>query len=454
MGSDKIVGAIGAFSSAVDLATANLQNSNTAGFLKEATKMESIVIDGKVSGVVHKRLPQFDVVSPITPTTSVLDIAVSGLGFLPFSQNGSTVYGRCAHLAVDNNNNLIDEDGNKLQGILTVAGADVAPSSLVPEKLTDIPIPLAGMSATTTQVNVAGWNLPSEGGTPPIIPNNTPGKTATMVGTDVSVVSTRGISFTMKMQLTYEGIKTISGTSGSVWSIAFTNPSTSNFIKFGSSNATTTDGTDFGLTAATDKLCFVSGAGGVATLYDWSGSVGGAGGTFTAKSSPVNCTINLDQTLVPDTIGQVAFNFSNVGMKGMMQSIEQPQITTDGKVYSRRDSLFVDQNGYVSVRYQSGNVDKIALLPIVAFNNTNGLARVDGTSNFLQVTGSSGAMSLLFSGDRGGSLLSSATADSTVNSTEEMLNAISGSKSIQSESAILKQDFDNISSIIQTVRAG
>jgi flagellar basal-body rod protein FlgG len=132
--------------------TDNLANAKTVGFKKGRAEMESLfTVERSFDGLLQDAIEESDVVSePVefgsgvrissTPrdfsqgsvetTNSSLDLAVQGEGFFQFRmQDGSMAYGRAGNLHMDNEGNLVDPNGHKLD-----------PEIILPEGTTSVVI--------------------------------------------------------------------------------------------------------------------------------------------------------------------------------------------------------------------------------------------------------------------------------------------------------------------------
>ncbi|OGC05127.1 hypothetical protein A2276_04200 [candidate division WOR-1 bacterium RIFOXYA12_FULL_43_27] len=121
--------------------TNNLSNSQTIGFKKSRTEMESLtyvpksfkdILDEQMTDVPEV-IPEFGTgvkvsatrsdftQGKITTTSNPLDIAIQGEGFLVFKMpDGTVAYGRAGNLHADNEGNLVDPNGHILEPGLTL----------------------------------------------------------------------------------------------------------------------------------------------------------------------------------------------------------------------------------------------------------------------------------------------------------------------------------------------
>lgn len=135
---------LSAFEDQVLEITNNLANAQTVGFKKGSTEMESLFYIQKsfketlnqAIGELEETIPEFGTgvrvsATPhdfsqgkIETTSSPLDVAIQGDGFLRFKMpDGSIAYGRAGNLHADNEGNLVDPNGHVLDpGIVLPEG--------------------------------------------------------------------------------------------------------------------------------------------------------------------------------------------------------------------------------------------------------------------------------------------------------------------------------------------
>src|SRR3546814_7558828 len=100
-------------------------------------------------------------------------------------------------------------------------------------------------------------------------------------------------------------------------------------------------------------------------------------------------------------------------------------------------SLAIDQDGFVSVTFDNGNVKKFYQIPMVKFRDPTELDRVNGNA-FVETPGS-GAAVLVQSGSSGaGDYVSAAVEGSNVNIAEEFSKLIVAQRIYSANARIIK----------------
>jgi len=162
--------------------TNNVANTQTVAFKKSRTEMESLYyVDKSFKDMLYEAMSGYDTVpepveygtgvriaatttdfaqGSIETTSSALDIAIQGDGFLQYRMaDGSYAYSRAGNLHIDNDGNLVDPNGHVLE-----------PGLVIPEGTTSIAIQTDGMvlvavnNETTYselgQINISKFNNP------------------------------------------------------------------------------------------------------------------------------------------------------------------------------------------------------------------------------------------------------------------------------------------------------
>lgn len=145
----------------LEVTSNNIANSGTAGY-KNNTAEFAAVYNGSQRGGVKVANVKEDFVTggEIVRTGNALDIAIDGQGFFAISENGRTAYTQAGQFQLDNDLNIVNANGGKLQGfgVSQVNGGD---PTIVPGVLTDLKIEASNIEAqASTNINFNG-NLSS-----------------------------------------------------------------------------------------------------------------------------------------------------------------------------------------------------------------------------------------------------------------------------------------------------
>lgn len=406
----------------------NVANQESDGFLTIATEIIPQVIAGRVAGVTTKDKKHFNAKVPLSQSDDINDIVCNGNGFITLEAEGTKIYKKCFNANVDPSGSMVDENGYKILGIKVPEGANEVTDQLSVENLEPIIMPLTGDRKPTSNIALRGWNLPQGLGV----------DATRKIG--LSAIDGSGESHNFNLVATYQGID---GGTRHKWGLSIEAPQGGSF---GDDGAPGTPAAGIKIAGAATKDIFFDGNGNLDPDSKRELDAGlkvelefGKKADGTAKSIATLEKITLKAT-----------DLLNIG--GVAQAT-QPTIENDGQKVSQRDSAFLDSEGYMCIRYDSGETKRVYMLPVASFANPNGLDRVDGVISAFSPTGESGDVNLLLSGGKGGSLLSGVKAGSAVNTIEEMVGAVKASKDYEGAAALLKQENDMLSSLIQMINA-
>ena len=138
----------------LEVTSNNIANSGTAGY-KNNTAEFAAVYNGSQRGGVKVANVKEDFVTggEIVRTGNALDIAIDGQGFFAISENGRTAYTQAGQFQLDNDLNIVNANGGKLQGF-GVSQVDGGDPTIVPGVLTDLKIEASNIEAqASTNIN-------------------------------------------------------------------------------------------------------------------------------------------------------------------------------------------------------------------------------------------------------------------------------------------------------------
>ncbi|WP_028835466.1 MULTISPECIES: flagellar hook protein FlgE [unclassified Pseudoalteromonas] len=145
----------------LEVTSNNIANSGTAGY-KNNTAEFAAVYNGSQRGGVKVANVKEDFVTggEIVRTGNALDIAIDGQGFFAISENGRTAYTQAGQFQLDNDLNIVNANGGKLQGF-GVSQVDGGDPTIVPGVLTDLKIEGGNIPAQATNEITFNGNLSS-----------------------------------------------------------------------------------------------------------------------------------------------------------------------------------------------------------------------------------------------------------------------------------------------------
>ncbi|WP_419571399.1 flagellar hook-basal body complex protein [Rheinheimera sp.] len=142
---------------ALEVTSNNIANSGTAGYKTASTEFSAIYNGGQRSGVgVSATSENFEKQGTLVSTGQSLDLAITGKGFFVISENGRLAYTQAGQFKLDDQRNLMTNNGNQLQGY----GIDDQ-GNLVPGILTGLKVEAGNIPAKATETVNFSLNLNS-----------------------------------------------------------------------------------------------------------------------------------------------------------------------------------------------------------------------------------------------------------------------------------------------------
>lgn len=145
----------------LEVTSNNIANSGTAGYKNSTAEFAAVYNGGQRGGVKVSNIKEdFVTGGEIVRTGNALDIAIDGQGFFAVSENGRTAYTQAGQFGLDNNLNIVNANGGKLQGF-GVSEVEGGEPTIVPGILTDLKIEGGNIPAAATDGIVFNGNLSS-----------------------------------------------------------------------------------------------------------------------------------------------------------------------------------------------------------------------------------------------------------------------------------------------------
>lgn len=142
---------------ALEVTSNNIANASTAGYKTASTEFSALYNGGQRSGVkVAATNENFEKTGGLVSTGQSLDLAITGKGFFVVSENGRLAFTQAGQFGLDENRNIVNNNGSKLQGF----GIDEN-GSLIPGILTDLKVEAANIPAKATENIAFSLNLNS-----------------------------------------------------------------------------------------------------------------------------------------------------------------------------------------------------------------------------------------------------------------------------------------------------
>ncbi|BBP01243.1 flagellar hook protein FlgE [Sulfuriferula nivalis] len=395
MGFQQGLSGLNAASKDLEVIGNNVANSSTVGFKQSQAQFADVYASSLTGagsslqvgiGTKVTNVAQQFTQGNITSSNNPLDIAINGGGFFRLSNNGTISYSRNGQFQLDKNGFITNSDGLHVTGY--TANSSGVLSTGAP---TDISISTADLPPKITSKVGAVLNLNSGEAVPTTTPFNIADPTTYNQATSVSVYDSLGNSHIL--QTFY--VKTASNT----WDVY-----------------ASADGTAIGAPTVQGTLAFDS-AGALSSGSPFSVAVP----VTTGAATPLSVSV--------DYTGTTQF--------GSTFSVNA--LTQDGYTSGKLTGFNTGSDGVITGRYTNGQSATLGQVVLANFADPNGLQPLG--NNTWAETAASGTP-LVGSPGSGplGVLQSSATEDSNVDLTAELVNMITAQRNYQANAQTIKTE--------------
>lgn len=415
-------------SAAIGFISDNVANASTVGYKKVESRFQTLVTQSSAQanthssgGVLNQPFFANNAQGPISQVSSTTSIAISGAGFIPVSKatgvdpatglpifEATNYYTRVGDFVQNSEGFLINSSGYYLQGW------SVDPVTGEVDTSTTTEVRVSNLLDAPVATNLVEYeaNLPSNA----LDPNdNLP---ATLPASSIQVFDALGNARTLNLTWTRIG--------ASQWTLEVEAPD-STPSSFGPANVT------FG--GSINGTGEVAAGGTIASLQT-AGGLTASGGTSINDNAAFSFDLdfgNGPQAISLDlgSYGSNAGTTQYAGDKLTLNNFEQ-----NGVPQGNFKSLAIDEQGYVSVTFDNGNVKTFYQIPIARFNDPTELDRVNG--NAFVATPRSGSPILAEAGSSGvGDFVSSAVEGSNVDIAEEFSKLIVAQRAYSANARII-----------------
>ncbi|HYD95683.1 MAG TPA: flagellar hook protein FlgE [Noviherbaspirillum sp.] len=378
----------------------NIANANTVGF-KSAVTQFSDVYANSLSGTsglgtagigtrVSNISQQFSQ-GNITASNNSLDMAINGGGFFRLNKDGAVSYARNGQFQIDKGGYIVSTDGGRLTGFVANNQGVLQTGSP-----TDLRISTADLAPNATRDIKAELNLDSRlpartVAFDPAAPDPT---TMYNSSTSVTVYDSLGNSHVLQLYFRKETAP------ANTWTVYGTTSSTGASVDNPATPVATLSFSDAG--------ALVGGSPGSVSLTLTNGAANLTG-----------VTLDFDDT--------TQFG-SNFGVNAMTQ---------DGFASGRLSGFNVGNDGTITGRYTNGKTSTLGQVVLANFSNPNGLQPL-GNNQWAETAGSGVALVGAPNSGRLGLIQSSATEDSNVDLTAELVNMITAQRVFQANAQTIK----------------
>lgn len=388
---------LNAASKNLDVIGNNVANSGTVGFKQSQAQFADVYassLNGSGSsqvgiGTKVSQVAQQFTQGNITSSNNPLDIAINGNGFFRLSNNGTVSYSRNGQFQLDKSGYIVNATGARLTGYTANSSGVLSTGAPAEININTADIPPQVTSTVNAVLNLDSSSAVPTGGafdmTNPTTYNN---------ATSVSIYDSLGNSHTL--QTFY--VKTAANT----WNVYAAD-----------------DGTAIGYVPPAAAVP-------VGTLtFNSSGTL--TGGSPVPIAVPVTTGAGTPFTVNVDYTGTTQF-----GSTFSVNSLKQ-----DGYTSGKLSGFSTGSDGTIVGRYTNGQSATLGQVVLASFTDPNGLQPLG--DNAWAETAASGA-ALVGSPGSGplGSLQSSATEDSNVDLTAELVNMITAQRNYQANAQTIK----------------
>ena len=399
----------------------NVANSSTVGFKGSETLFADVYANSLTGagssqvgiGVQVAGVEQQFTQGNITASSNPLDIAINGGGYYEMSNNGTISYTRNGQFQLDKNGFIVNADGDQLQGYGVVNGV-LQTGSTASLQINTANIP---PSATTTVSSVL--NLNSQDTVPATTPFSATDPTTYDYSSSVTIYDSLGDAYPLQ---TYY-VKTAPTAPGaeSTWDVY-----------------ATLNGNDVsGNTPPTP----------VGTL-----TFNSSGALDTAANTPIvlqNLVVTsgaispLGSNLLPAQ--GVTLNFTGTTDYGATDATSS--IKQDGYTSGQLSSFSASANGTIVGSYTNGQSATLGQIALANFTDPNGLQNLGNNQWAATATSGPALVGQPGSGNLG-VLQSSATEDSNVDLTAQLVNMITAQEDYQANAQTIKTENDLLQTLV------
>jgi flagellar hook protein FlgE len=402
----------------------NVANASTVGFKQSETLFADVYANSLSGGgsnqvgigVQVNSVEQQFTQGNITTSANPLDIAINGNGFYEMSDNGTLSYTRNGQFQLDKNGNIVNANGDVLQGYAVNAAGVLETGST-----TSLQINTANIPPNATTTVSPSLNLDSQDSIPTTTPFSISDPSTYNYSSSVTIYDSLGDSHAL--QLYYVKANTTGGASGNeaTWDV------------YASLDNTEVSGT----TPPTPIGSLV---------FNSSGQID------TAATSPTIVLQGLAVTTGATTplgsnlaAGGITINFTGSTQYGATDATNG--IPQDGYTSGQLSSFSASANGTIVGSYTNGQSATLGQIALANFTDPNGLQNLG--NNEWAATATSGAALVGQPGSGSlGVLQSSATEDSNVDLTSQLVNMITAQEDYQANAQTIKTEDDLLQTLV------
>ena len=403
----------------------NVANSSTVGFKSSETLFADVYANSLTGagasqigiGVQVNTVEQQFTQGNITSSSNPLDIAINGGGFYEMSHNGSITYTRNGQFQLDKNGYITNSSGDRLQGYAVNAAGVLQTGST-----TDLQINTANIAPSATGKIQVQLNLNSQDTIPVTTPFSISDPTTYNYSSAVTIYDSLGDAHTLQTYYVKTG-PTASAPAGTeaTWNVyasldskevsGATPPTAMGTLTF--TNAGTLD-----TTASPQPIQLTN-------LKVSSGAI-----------SPLGST---------NTPAGIALNFTGTTQYGALDATSV--LKQDGYTSGQLSSFSASPDGTIIGSYTNGQSHTLGQIALANFTDPNGLQNLG--NNEWAATATSGAALVGTPGSGNlGVVQSSATENSNVDLTSQLVNMITAQEDYQANAQTIKTENELVQTLV------
>ncbi len=459
----------------------NIANVNTVGYKVNRPRFSTLVTTQAsetlfASGGVQSKVGrEIDAQGLLAASTASTDLAISGKGFFAvtdqvtlntatgrYEPTGDIFYTRAGEFRADKDGNLVNSGGFFLMGFGRNA--------------TDTGFNVTNVLTAMNGVNVASQSASPVSSSSVTLAANLQSSTATgdAFDTSIQIFDRQGAQRTLTLTFTKSGAAadtwTISGATSTGTSLVDVDANDDGTVGIddGSPGGTAGDGilsNDEETDSAADTALIANGAILGTITFNANGTLAsvtsntGAGNIATAGNAAngildivIDYDNNAGTTLDREAI---AIDFGTISGSDGLTQFEGTSVINDiqqnGKQFGSLSSVSVDENGVVTALFDNGEQRQLFQVPLVTFNNSNGLD--PRTGNVFAQTDKSGQAVVKVANTGGaGQIASSSLESSTVDLADEFTKLIVTQRAFAANTRIITTADEMLDELIRAKR--
>jgi flagellar hook protein FlgE len=410
MSFDIALSGIQAINEQLDTISNNVANSGTYGFKSGTSNFAALYAGNQVNGTeIESTTQSMSLAGGLLNTGDGLNASINGTGFfVSTDSSGQTTYSRVGLFTVDKTGQVVDANGNKVQGYGVVKNTD---GTTTQGALGDLVIPTGQVPAVaTTTLNYVGnlsadWTVPVDAATF----SRTDAQSYNMSQTSV-IYDSQGVSHTLTQY--------------------FSKDATNNTVDVNYYLGNTPVGTA--------KLAFNTDGSLTPT----------AGSTTTADTT---LTLAADDVTLPSSVDPITLNINYNGTTQFAGTATASTNQADGNAAGNYVSVALGSDGSMIATYSNGQTQTVGTVALATFANQNGLTPISGTS--WVATAASGTANISAPGiGQAGDLTVQSLEQSNVDITTQLVDLMTAQRNYQANSKVITTYDTTLQALMQAIQ--